>query len=172
MGWTGGFQEQYHCVFLTEDTLSLFAFYNFFLPFLLSIGWYCWAEVFGLIWCRSHSPRLALLTSFNNNNNNTKEKIVITDNSQGAKITHSIIIFDEIILRWWWRQAKTFLKISLLSVNFEKFTSINLWSNQSQLGVWRTVIGCSMVYWGKFIKVNGQQPIFQDWLCMPLLSPR
>ena len=37
-----------------------------------------------------------------------------------------------------------FLKILLLSVNFERFTSINLWSNQSQSGVWRAVIGCSI----------------------------
>ena len=38
--------------------------------FLLSIGWYCGAGVFGLIGCRSLSPSLALPTSFNNHNNN------------------------------------------------------------------------------------------------------
>ena len=30
------------------------------------------------------------------------------------------------------------------AANFEKFVSINLWSNQSQSGVWRAVIGCSI----------------------------
>ena len=33
------------------------------------------------------------------------------------------------------------------SVNFEKFTSINLWSNQSQPSINLTVIGCSIVLW-------------------------
>ena len=32
----------------------------------------------------------------------------------------------------------------LLSVNFEKFTFVQLWSDQSQSGVWRAVIGCSV----------------------------
>ena len=51
----------------------------------------------------------------------------------------------------WWhftqvimKARKSFLKIWLLSVNFEKFTSINVWSGQSQSGVWRAVIGCSI----------------------------
>ena len=41
-------------------------------------------------------------------------------------------------------KAKSFLKIWLLSVNFEEFASMNLYGNQSQSGVWRTVIGCSI----------------------------
>ena len=36
--------------------------------FIQSIGWYCGAGDFGLLGCRSLSPILALLTSYNNNN--------------------------------------------------------------------------------------------------------
>ena len=52
---------------------------------------------------------------------------------------------------FWWNFTKVIMKVNkvipeiwLLSLNFEKFSSINLWSNQSQLGVWRAVIGCSI----------------------------
>ena len=38
---------------------------------------------------------------------------------------HSIIR-AEILLKWFWLQTNSFLKIWLLCVNFEKFTSINL----------------------------------------------
>ena len=37
-------------------------------------------------------------------------------------------------------QTKLLLKIWLLSVNFEKYNSINQKSDQSQSGVWSTVI--------------------------------
>ena len=47
---------------------SLLLSFNFY--FILSIGWYCGAVVFGLIGCISLSPSLALLNFFNNNNNN------------------------------------------------------------------------------------------------------
>ena len=39
---------------------------------------------------------------------------------------------------------KVILEICFVSVNFEKFKSVNLWSNQSQSGVRRDVIGCSI----------------------------
>ena len=42
----------------------------------LSTCWYCGAEVFGLIACRSLPPSLALPTSFDNNN---KNKVVVNE---------------------------------------------------------------------------------------------
>ena len=36
--------------------------------------------------------------------------------------------------------TKSILKIWLLSVNFEKFISINLWTDQSQSSVWSAVV--------------------------------
>ena len=74
---------------------------------------------------------------------------------------HSIIS-NEISQRWSWRQTKSLLKIWLLSVNFEKFTSINLWSNQSQSGVWK----------GKLVEVNfsklmdRNQIFWNDFVCL------
>ena len=57
----------------------------------------------------------------------------------------------------------SFLKIWLLSVSFEKFTSLNHKSNQSQPSYWSTVIDVSqMAAIGEFLKVNGQQPNFQE----------
>ena len=50
------------------DPLYLQLFVSFL--FFRSIGWYCGAGVFRLRVCESHSPSLALPTSFNNNNNN------------------------------------------------------------------------------------------------------
>ena len=47
---------------------SLLLFFPFL--FFLSIGWYCGAEVIGLIRCISLSLSLTLPTFFNNNNNN------------------------------------------------------------------------------------------------------
>ena len=47
--------------------------------------------------------------------------------------------------------TKSIVKIWLLSVNFEKFTSINLWTDQSQHFKRSTVIGPSV---HKFIEVN------------------
>ena len=43
--------------------------------FFLSIGWYCMAVVFELLWCRSLSLSLALKTSLNNNNNNNNNNL-------------------------------------------------------------------------------------------------
>ena len=75
---------------------------------------------------------------------------------------HSIIC-DEILQRWKWRPTKSFLKIWLLSVNFEKFTSIHLWSNQSQLGVWRA---CDWLLHSfievNFSKLTDNNQIFRD----------
>ena len=56
----------YHIPFLSS---AIFRFH-----FFLSIGWYCGADVFGLIGCTSLSHSLALPTSFNNNNNNNNNK--------------------------------------------------------------------------------------------------
>ena len=47
-------------------------------------------------------------------------------------------------------KSKSFLKIWLLSVDFEKFTSMDLWTDQSQSSVGRAVIGPQH----KFIEVN------------------
>ena len=60
----------------------------------------------------------------------------------------------------------------LLSDNFEKFTSINLWVDQSQLFKRATVI-CPFIrlYRGAFLKVNGHQPNFRELLCLHSLSP-
>ena len=72
---TGGFQEQGHCLFIGLSCPISFlssAFFRF--HFFLSIGWYCRADVYGLIWCTSRSPNLALQTSFNNNKNNNNNK--------------------------------------------------------------------------------------------------
>ena len=49
-------------------------------------------------------------------------------------------------------QTKSFLKILLLSLNFEKFNSINLASDQSQQFKRSTMIGPSI--FNKFIEVN------------------
>ena len=64
-------------------------------------------------------------------------------------------------------QSKSFLKNWLLSFNFEKITSINLWLNtswtdQSQSSMSSAVIGPSKVYRDEFLKDNGQHPNFQD----------
>ena len=68
---TGEFQEQGQC-FSIGLCMLLYPFLSStIVPFLfiLSIGWYCAAGVFGLIGCRSLSLSLAPTTSFNNNNN-------------------------------------------------------------------------------------------------------
>ena len=60
-------------------------------------------------------------------------------------------------------QAKLFLKIWLQSVTLVKFTSINEDPDQSRSSVWRGAIGRGFrLYRGKFLKVNGQQPNFQE----------
>ena len=79
---------------------------------------------------------------------------------------HSIIC-REISQRWYSMLTKPILKIWLLSVNFEKFTSIYLWTDQSQHFKPSTVIGSPYVYRGEFIEVNGQQPNFRnDFVCI------
>ena len=47
----------------------LFCLQLFSLLFFSSIGWWCWAGVFGLIGCQFPCPGLALPIFFNNNNN-------------------------------------------------------------------------------------------------------
>ena len=64
----GGFQGQVQCLFVGLVALSFFVFNYFPLLFFSSIGWECWAGVFGLIGCQSPSPGLALPIFFNNNN--------------------------------------------------------------------------------------------------------
>ena len=61
-------------------------------------------------------------------------------------LSESVITYTSVIMK-----LNKFLKIWLLSVNYEKFTFINLWSNQSQLHVWRFVIGW---LFRRFIEVN------------------
>ena len=68
--------------------------------------------------------------------------------------------------------TKSILKIWSLSVNFDKFTSINLWTDQSQDFKRSTVIGPSIsLYRGEFLEVNEQQPNFQEGLLLHSLSP-
>ena len=70
-------------------------------------------------------------------------------------------------------QANSFLKIWLLSVNFEKFTSIIEYSDQSQSSVWTSVIDWSRSYFyrGKFLKANGQQVLFRnDFVLIHMIS--
>ena len=73
--------------------------------------------------------------------------------------------FTEVIIK----TTKTFLKIWLLSVNFQKFTSIDQWSNQSQPFKHATVIGCCIEV--NFWKLTHMQPNFQECLWLFLLSP-
>ena len=51
-------------------------------------------------------------------------------------------------------QSKPFLKIWLLSLNFENFTSINLWTDQSQSSVWSERLKCCDWSVHKFIEMN------------------
>ena len=65
---TGAFQEKGQCFIVHLCcSIPIIVFYFSFL-FLLSIGRYCGAGVFGLIGCISLSFSLALPTIFNNNN--------------------------------------------------------------------------------------------------------
>ena len=88
-------------------------------------------------------PTFAAISLINMSSNeslsNTLEKIVVMECSYGGKNLHSIIQsnFTEVIM-----QVNSFLKIWLLSVNFEKFASKSE-SDKSQLGVWRAVVGRS-----------------------------
>ena len=74
---------------------------------------------------------------------------------------HSII-WVEILQRWYWMQIKTFLKIWLLSVNCEKLNFINR--------PYGSVKSVRPVYTDEFLKVNGQEPNFQEWFCWHSLS--
>ena len=66
-----GFRSTANGFLLSQAALSLLLSSTIFpFHFFLSIGWYCGAEVFGLIGCISLSLSLALPTSFNSNNNN------------------------------------------------------------------------------------------------------
>ena len=68
-------------------------------------------------------------------------------------------------------QTNSIMKIEFLSINFEKFTSINQKSDQSQSRVWRAVIGHSSgLHSEEFLEVNGQQPNFQELLSLHSLS--
>ena len=67
---TGEFQEQGQYFFIALNcSIPTIVFYSFSFSLLLSISWYCGAEVFGLIGFTSLSLSLALPTFFNNNNN-------------------------------------------------------------------------------------------------------
>ena len=65
---TGRFQEEGLCFFIGLTAGPLFVSHSF--PFLIFLGWYCGADVFGLIGCWLLSLSLAQPTFFNNNNNN------------------------------------------------------------------------------------------------------
>ena len=59
--------------------------------------------------------------------------------------------------------AKSFLKILMLSINFENFNSINYQSDQSQSGVWAAVIGiCPKFIEVNFFKLMGSKQNFQE----------
>ena len=69
-----GFKSRANAFFYRPKLL--YPYYSLLLfLFFLSLGWYCGAGVFRLIWCISLSPSLALPTFFNNNNNNNISKI-------------------------------------------------------------------------------------------------
>ena len=80
---TGGFQKHGQCFFIgLSSSIPTIDFFDFPLSLLsVYIGWYCLAEVFGLIGCTSLSLSLAMRTSFNNNicnnNNNSYNNNVI-----------------------------------------------------------------------------------------------
>ena len=68
-----GFKSRANVFFIgLSCSIPTIDFYYFSLLFFLSIGWYCGAGVFGLIWYISLFKflSLALPTFFNNNNNN------------------------------------------------------------------------------------------------------
>ena len=67
-------------------------------------------------------------------------------------------------------KTKSFLKIWLLSVNFEKFTSINLSRDQSQHFKRSTVIGPSIRLWKWISQSWRKQPIFQEWLFVFIIA--
>ena len=54
-------------------SIPTMVFYPLSFLFLLSLGWYCGAGIFGLIGCISLSPSLALPTFFHNNNNQSDD---------------------------------------------------------------------------------------------------
>ena len=60
-----GFKSKVNAFLFASAACSLFVFYCFPLVFFLSIGWYCGAGVFGLIWCKSLSPSIVWTTSCN-----------------------------------------------------------------------------------------------------------
>ena len=59
-------------LYLSNLVATFYVFYGFHFLFFVSIGWYCGAGVFGLIGCKSLSPRIAFPTTFNKKNNNNK----------------------------------------------------------------------------------------------------
>ena len=70
------FQEHGQCFFIgLSCSIPTIVFYSFRFLLFLSIGWYCGAEVLGLIGCISLSLNLALPTLFNNNNNDNKIRV-------------------------------------------------------------------------------------------------
>ena len=63
-----GFKSRANAFLLAKAALSLLSSTLSSFLFFLSIGWYCGAEIFGLIGCISLSLSLALPTILNNNN--------------------------------------------------------------------------------------------------------
>ena len=86
------FKRRANAFLLAYAALSLLWSSTIF-PFLffLSIGWYCLAEVFGLIVCISLSLTLALPTFFNNNNNDNNNQYCLLWNCLCVTIRLSCI---------------------------------------------------------------------------------
>ena len=67
-------------------------------------------------------------------------------------------------------KTNTFLKIWLLWVNVEKFTSVNATCYQSQPSVLKWWLVARGVNIGAFFKINTKQHIFQDWLFSVIIT--
>ena len=86
------------------------------------------------------------------------------------KSVHSII-WHEISQRFKWMLIKSILKIWLLSVDFEKFTSMNLWGTNHSTSNALLWLVSPYVHRGEFLKDNGHQSNFQYCLCLHSLPP-
>ena len=68
--WDAGFKSWANVFSSAYAARSVFIFYCCPFLFSLSLGWYCWAGVVGLIRCKLFWPCLASPASSNNNSNN------------------------------------------------------------------------------------------------------
>ena len=65
-------------------------------------------------------------------------------------------------------KANKVIPDNLVTVHY--IWEIYLYNPMEQPITVRCLEGCDW-FRGKFLKVNGQQPKFQEWLCLPTLSP-